>query len=145
MPSSKFCSFHDHQECADRQLNKFCECDCHIEEGWVDANLIKWKMVILPRTRTTVVDVWFKDKLGGREWPWRIGVWSAVKMMGLPLPGKVNPLSAIHPAQVIGKLKGGTVYEIKLGGYRTSMRKSSDTELRVQYVRVKKKVDIRGE
>lgn len=146
---TKFCEWSDHQECVNRLEAKensknYCECDCHKEEGWIDATLTRWRMSVLKTSKATVVDVWFKDKIGGSEWEWRIGVWSAAKMMGLPIPPQVNPLSMIHPAQVIGHLKKETRYQIKLGGYRSSMRRHADTILKVQYVRVKKQGAIEG-
>lgn len=142
MPESKFCSWQDHEECDKREPGSerpnYCECDCHDPEGWVDATLLRWKLEPLAVSRGLVVKVWFRDHLGGQEWPWIIGVWSAAKMMGIDIPTGVNPLSFVKPAWVTNRLTDSKGYQIKLGGYRTSMHKDADTELRIQYVRVKK-------
>lgn len=146
MPKSKFCNWHDHQECCNREdARKYCECDCHTEEGWIDAELMRWRIDTLPVSRGTVVDLWFRDKLGGQEWLFRVGVWSAAKMVGVPVPAGMNPLSLINATQVISHLKKETRYQIKLSGYRQTMHKYDETVLKIQYVRVKKQEALEGE
>lgn len=141
MPQTDFCEWHDHQECTDRaRENKgknYCECDCHLEQGWMPAKLIKWKIQTLKVSGGQYIEVWFRDSKGV-EWLWNVGVWSAAKMMGVKIPKGANPLSMVKVPYVVNRLSNSQHYEIKLGEYRVNMRKKAEVELRIQYVRVKK-------
>lgn len=148
MPDSRFCTFHDHQECADRDMGKFCECDCHKPEGWVDAKLSKWKIDKLPISGGLIVLAYFRDSLEDIEWEWKVGVWSAAKMIGIPAPEGANPLSRVKTTPIIqGIAKNkNRPYEIKLDGFRTTMRRKDPIELRMRFVRLKAQLALeRGE
>lgn len=138
MPKTDFCEWSDHQECTDRAKDKnYCECDCHLEQGWTPAKLIRWKIKTLSVSGKQYLEVWFRD-IQGVEWSWNVGVWSAAKMMGINPPKGVNPLSLIKVAYVANRLSNSQHYEMKLDEYRQNLSKRAETELRIRYVRVKR-------